>query len=181
MKDGGVTDLAAAFPDLTFDRPAPRVLRITLDGPGLNSVNHAVHRQLADVWRAVDEDDETNAVVLRGAGKAFSAGGSFDLLESLVTDDAMRAQIMSEARDLVFNVIECSKVIVSAIHGPAVGAGLVVALLADVSVAARHRADHRRPHAPRRGRWRSRRDLLAAAVRHGEGQVLPAHVRRDVG
>ena len=65
-----MTDLAASFPDLTFDRPAPRVLRITLDGPGLNSVNHAVHRQLADVWRAVDEDDETNAVVLRGAGKA---------------------------------------------------------------------------------------------------------------
>ena len=113
------------------------MLRITLDGPGLNSVNHAVHRQLADVWRAVDEDDETNTVVLRGAGKAFSAGGSFDLLESLVTDDAMRAQIMSEARDLVFNVIDCSKLIVSAIHGPAVGAGLVVALLADVSVAAR--------------------------------------------
>ena len=82
-------------------------------------------------------DDETNVVVLRGAGKAFSAGGSFDLLESLVTDDASAAQIMSEARDLVFNVIECSKVIVSAIHGPAVGAGLVVALLADVSVAAR--------------------------------------------
>ena len=68
------------------------MLRITLDGPGLNSVNHAVHRQLADVWRAVDEDDETNTVVLRGAGKAFSAGGSFDLLESLVTDDAMRAR-----------------------------------------------------------------------------------------
>src|SRR6185369_13013091 len=71
----GVTDLSASFPDLTFDRPAPRMLRITLDGPGLNSVNHAVHRQLADVWRAVDEDAETNAVVLRGAGKAFSAGG----------------------------------------------------------------------------------------------------------
>ncbi len=132
-----MTDLAAAFPDLTFDRPAERVLRITLDGPGLNSVNHTVHRQLADVWRAVDDDEETNVVLLRGAGKAFSAGGSFDLLESLVNDEAARAQVMSEARDLVFNVIECSKVIVSAIHGPAVGAGLVVALLADVSVAAR--------------------------------------------
>ncbi len=44
---------------------------------------------------------------------------------------------MREARDLVYNVINCSKPIVSAIHGPAVGAGLVVALLADVSVAAR--------------------------------------------
>jgi enoyl-CoA hydratase len=45
--------------------------------------------------------------------------------------------VLREARDLVFNVIECSKPIVSAIHGPAVGAGLVAAILADVSVAGR--------------------------------------------
>jgi enoyl-CoA hydratase len=44
---------------------------------------------------------------------------------------------MREARDLVFNVINCSKPIVSAIHGPAVGAGLVAGILADVSVVAR--------------------------------------------
>ena len=44
---------------------------------------------------------------------------------------------MREARDLVFNVIDCSKPIVSAIHGPAVGAGLVAGLLADVSVVGR--------------------------------------------
>ena len=49
----------------------------------------------------------------------------------------MRARVMREARDLVYNVINCSKPIVSAIHGPAVGAGLVAALLADVSIAAR--------------------------------------------
>jgi enoyl-CoA hydratase len=132
-----VTDFYAAFPDLTFDRPAAGVLRITLDAPGLNAVSPAVHRQLADVWRAVDRDPETNVALLRGAGKAFSAGGSFDLLESLVEDKSARTEVMFEARDLVFNVIDCSKVIVSAIHGPAVGAGLVVALLADVSVAAR--------------------------------------------
>jgi enoyl-CoA hydratase len=132
-----VTDFYAAFPDLTFDRPAAGVLRITLDAPGLNAVSPAVHRQLADVWRTVDRDPETNVALLRGAGKAFSAGGSFDLLESLVEDKSARTEVMFEARDLVFNVIDCSKVIVSAIHGPAVGAGLVVALLADVSVAAR--------------------------------------------
>ena len=43
-----------AFPDLTFDRPSDGVLRITLDGPGLNAVGPDVHRQLADVWLTVD-------------------------------------------------------------------------------------------------------------------------------
>ncbi|MBK9178605.1 MAG: enoyl-CoA hydratase/isomerase family protein [Acidimicrobiales bacterium] len=124
-------------PDLTFDRPAAGVLRITLDAPGLNAVNHAVHRQLADVWLTIDRDPETNVAVLQGAGKAFSAGGSFELLDSLMSDYAVRTRVMREARDLVFNVIGCSKPIVSAIHGPAVGAGLVAGILADVSVVAR--------------------------------------------
>ena len=126
-----------AFPGLTFDRPADGVLRITLDGPGLNSVGPEVHRELADVWLTVDRDPETRVVLLRGAGKAFSAGGSFDLLQSMMDDYAVRTRVMREARDLVFNVINCSKIVVSAIHGPAVGAGLVAGILADVSVVAR--------------------------------------------
>lgn len=130
-------DPYAAFPDLTFDRPSPGVLRVTLDAPGLNAVDHAVHRQLADVWLAIDRDPDTRVAVLQGAGRAFSSGGSFDLLDSLMEDYAVRTRVMREARDLVFNVIGCSKPIVSAIHGAAVGAGLAAALLADVSVAGR--------------------------------------------
>jgi len=126
-----------AFPHLRFDRPAAGVLRITLDGPGLNAVDHEVHRELADVWLAVDRDPDTNVAVIQGAGKAFSAGGSFELLDDMMSDYAVRTRVMREARDLVFNVINCAKPVVSAIHGPAVGAGLVAALLADVSVVGR--------------------------------------------
>ena len=50
----------------------------------------------------------------------------------------LRGWDIEEARDLVWNVINCSKPIVSAVHGPAVGAGLVAALLADVSVVGRN-------------------------------------------
>ncbi len=130
-------DRYAAFDGLTFDRPAPAVLRITLDGPGLNAVGPDVHRQLADVWLTVDRDPDTNVALLRGAGKAFSAGGSFELLDDLTNDHAARVRVLREARDLVFNVINCSKPIVSAVHGAAVGAGLVAAILADVSVVGR--------------------------------------------
>src|SRR5437762_1536823 len=125
------------FPHLRFDRPEDGVLRITMDGPGLNAVGPDVHRELADIWLTVDRDPDTRVALLRGAGKAFSAGGSFELLDDIVSDYAIRTRVMREARDLVYNVINCSKPIVSAIHGPAVGAGLVAGLLADVSITTR--------------------------------------------
>jgi enoyl-CoA hydratase len=125
------------YPSFTFDRPAEGVLRITFDGPGLNAVSPDAHRELADVWITIDRDPATRVVVLQGAGKGLSSGGSFDLIDEMVSDHDRRTRVMREARDLVRNVIDCSKPIVSAIHGPAVGAGLVAAMLADVSIAAR--------------------------------------------
>jgi len=130
-------DPYAAYTCLRFERPAPHVLEIVLDGPNLNAVGPDAHRDLADVWLAVDRDPDVRVALLTGAGKAFSAGGSFELIEQIVEDYEARTRVMREARDLVHNVIDCSKPIVSAIHGPAVGAGLVAALLADVSVAGR--------------------------------------------
>ena len=132
-----MTDPYDEFTGLTFDRPEAGVLRITLDGPGLNAVGIDTHRQLADVWPVVDRDPQTRVALLRGAGTAFSSGGSFELIDAVISDYATRTRVMREARDLVFNVINCSKPVVSAIHGPAVGAGLVAALLADVSVVGR--------------------------------------------
>jgi enoyl-CoA hydratase len=125
------------FPHLTFERPADGVLRIVLDAPGLNAVNQDVHRELADVWLAVDRDPAVRVALLQGAGKAFSAGGSFELVDEVIGSYEGRLRVLREARDLVLNVINCSKPIVSAMHGPAVGAGLVAGLLADVSVVSR--------------------------------------------
>jgi enoyl-CoA hydratase len=132
-----VPDLYADFPHLRVDRPAPHVLRITMDAPGLNAVSREAHRELADIWLAVDRDHDTHVAVLQGAGKGFSAGGDFDLLQAMTDDYAVRTQVLREARDLVFNVINCSKVVVSAIHGPAVGAGLAAGMLADISIVGR--------------------------------------------
>jgi enoyl-CoA hydratase len=132
-----MSDPYAEYSELKFERPRPGVLAVVLDGPGLNSVNQRMHRELADVWRTIDRDPEVRIALIRGAGKAFSAGGSFDLIDGVIGDHATRLRIMREARDLVYNVIDCSKPIVSAIHGPAVGAGLVAGLLADISVVGR--------------------------------------------
>lgn len=125
------------FPSLGFERPEPGILHIILDGPNLNAVGAEAHRELAEVWVAVDRDPATRVALLSGAGRGFSAGGSFELIESIVTDFEARSRVLREARDLVLNLLGCSKPVVSAIHGPAVGAGLVAGLLADVSVVAR--------------------------------------------
>jgi len=129
-------DRYARYQRLLFDRPADGVLRVTMNNPGrLNSADAIMHAELASIWRDVDADDSVRAVVLTGAGDAFSAGGDFDMIEEIMDDFETRARIFREARDIVFNIIECSKPVVSAIRGPAVGAGLVCGLLADISIA----------------------------------------------
>src|SRR5438094_6483500 len=126
----------AAFPSLELDRPATHVLRLTLRAPGrLNAVSGTMHGELAEVWKAIGDDDETRAVVVRGADGAFSAGGDLDLVLEIANDQATRLRVFHEARDLVYNVVNCPKPIVSAMAGPAVGAGLAVGLLADISIA----------------------------------------------
>ena len=133
-----MTDRYARYTRLKFDRPLDRVLRVTMNRPErLNAADQAMHSELGEVWRDIDADPDINAVVLTGAGKAFSAGGDFDMIQEIMDDPQVRARNWKEARDLVYNVINCSKPIVSAIRGSAVGAGLVAGLLADISIVAK--------------------------------------------
>lgn len=131
-----MTALYADYKWLLFDKPSPGVLRITLNRPErLNALDHDGHRELAYVWQTVDKDPDVSAVLLRGAGRAFSAGGDFSVVEDLIDGHDARLRMWREARDLVYNIINCSKPIVSAIHGSVVGAGMAAALLADIPVA----------------------------------------------
>ena len=124
------------FPSLDLDRPEEGILRLTLRAPGrLNAVSEAQHGELARVWQAIGRDEETRAVLVRGADGAFSSGGDLDLVLAIADDAQTRRRVFHEARDLVYNLLACPTPIVSAITGPAVGAGLVVGLLADVSLA----------------------------------------------
>ena len=126
------------FPSLRVERAEHGVLHVVLDSPGLNAVGPQMHRDLADIWPAIGRDPDVRAVLVRGEGKAFSSGGSFDLIDETMGGFDDRMRIMREARDLVLNMVNLDKPVISAIHGAAVGAGLVVALLADVSVAGRN-------------------------------------------
>jgi len=133
-----MSDRYEKYTKLQIDFPAERVLRITFNRPETyNSVDAETHTELTHIWRHVDADPGVNAVIITGAGKAFSAGGDFSLIKTIIDDPVARMANWKEAKDLVYNVINCNKPIISAINGVAVGAGLVVGILADVSIAAK--------------------------------------------
>src|SRR3954462_6666147 len=126
------------FSRVLIDRPHPRVMRVVMNRPEkLNAADGEMHADLTEIWRVIDTDPSVNAVLLTGAGKAFSAGGDLDLVDKMIADFDTRMRVWKEARDMVYNLINCSKPVVSAINGAAVGAGLVLAILADVSIAAK--------------------------------------------
>jgi enoyl-CoA hydratase len=111
-------------------------LWLTLDRPEvLNAANARMHTELVEVWNTIGRDPDVHVAVVTGAGRAFSAGGDLGLVENAYRNPEEIGRILDEARDLVYNILRCDKPIVSAINGPAVGAGLVVALLADISIA----------------------------------------------
>jgi enoyl-CoA hydratase len=125
------------YHQLTFDRRDHGVLLITIDRPDkYNAADEELHGELARVWRDVDADPATRVAVITGAGRAFSAGGDLAMVERMAGDYDRVQHMLREMSDLVYNIIDCDKPIVSAINGVAVGAGVVVALLADIAIAA---------------------------------------------
>ena len=130
-----MTDPHAKYTRLRFDRPHPKVLRVTMNNGKMNTADNALHAELAEIWRDVDRDPGVNVAILTGAGKVFSAGGDFGMIQENISDFDSRARQWREAKDIVYNLINCSKPVVSAMRGVAVGAGLVCGILADVSIA----------------------------------------------
>ncbi|MTD43766.1 enoyl-CoA hydratase/isomerase family protein [Conexibacter sp. W3-3-2] len=122
---------------LLFERRENGVLLITINRPDVyNATDERLHWELANVWLDVGKDDETRVAVITGAGKAFSAGGDLAMVEGQLGDFKAIRGIFEEASDLVYNIVDCPKPVISAINGVAVGAGLAVALMADISIIA---------------------------------------------
>ena len=128
----------ADYQHLRIDHTPQGVTEVVFDKPDrLNAVDAEGHSELTRVWNDLDGDPDTRVILLRAEGRAFSAGGDFSLIQSMIDDPNSHRRTLREARDLVRNIIECSKPTVSAINGPAVGAGLAAALLADIPLAGR--------------------------------------------
>ncbi|MBI3991799.1 MAG: enoyl-CoA hydratase/isomerase family protein [Candidatus Lambdaproteobacteria bacterium] len=125
----------AQFQHLLFERKDDGVLLITINRPDkLNAANARLHWELANVWPAVGADEATRVAVITGAGRAFCVGGDADWAATWPGDFKAAAHVVKEASDIVYNIVNLDKPVISAINGLAMGAGLAVALLADISV-----------------------------------------------
>jgi enoyl-CoA hydratase len=123
------------FEHLVFDRRPDGVVVVTLDRPEvLNAANVRMHREMSEVWAVIDADPDARVSVVTGAGRAFSAGGDLDMIATMTEDYGAVLEQWRDARTIVECMLSADKPVVSAINGVAVGAGLAVALMADISV-----------------------------------------------
>jgi enoyl-CoA hydratase len=126
------------FQFLTFDHKPNGVLLITINRPEvMNATNARLHWELTRIWNVIHEDDATKVAVITGAGdEAFSAGGDLEWVAGMVGNPKAVSNTLVEAGEVVYNMMACDKPIISAINGVAVGAGLAVAFLSDISIMA---------------------------------------------
>ena len=125
----------ADYQHLAFERRPNGVVLVTINRPEvLNATNDRLHWELTQIWLTLDADASARVAVVTGAGRAFSAGGDLAMVDANSSDPKRLARTMREASDIVYNMINLDKPVISAINGVAVGAGLVVALLSDISI-----------------------------------------------
>lgn len=127
----------ADFEHLSFERHANGVVLVIFDRPErANAANERMHDEMTEVWPTIGRDRDARVAVVTGRGKAFSAGGDLkqhdDPADGLAPERILRSGQV--ALDIVYNMLNLSKPIISAINGVAVGAGLAVALTADISI-----------------------------------------------
>ena len=104
-----MSDRYAKYQSLELDYPMDRVLRITLNKPETyNSLDKDGHREMAYIWRDIDEDPDISAVLLCAKGRAFSSGGDFGMIQENMDSHEALTNAWKEARDLVYNIINCA-------------------------------------------------------------------------
>jgi enoyl-CoA hydratase len=104
--------------------------------PSRNAMDLETHREVGQILSRMVDDDGVDILVVTGTDEAFSSGGDFSMIKRAIDSVDERAAVLQDTRRLVYEIINFPKVIISAIEGPAVGAGLAVAMLADISIAA---------------------------------------------
>lgn len=123
---------------LLIDVDADGICTITMNRPDvLNAAGGPMHPELEHIWLDINEDERIRAVILTGAGRAFSAGGDLKgMAQRVGTPDNFRHSLRAPAntRRLWQNMVEVQPPVIAAINGDAMGLGCSLALFCDITV-----------------------------------------------
>jgi len=123
------------YQTIKFDRRG-RVLTMTLNRPeALNAVSGRLHTELSHLFYDVQLDEDSDILVLTGAGRAFSAGGDFQQMIKANKAESIHGDLL-EAKKMIYGLLDLEKPIISKINGDAMGLGATLALFCDVIFAA---------------------------------------------
>ena len=115
------------------------VLHVTLDRPEtMNAIDEELHADLQRLFTDVAQDDSTNVVVITGAGRAFSAGGNIEAMQTLIDRPHLFVKEGAKGKQLIFSILDCPKPIIAKVNGAAIGLGATIALFCDIIIAAQH-------------------------------------------
>lgn len=110
-----------------------RILTLTMNRPAvLNAFNARMHVEITEALRFADRDEGSDVILLTGAGRVFSAGGDLSRMEECIANPAEFDRDASDAKRLVFSLLDIDKPVVAKVNGHAVGLGATIALLCDV-------------------------------------------------
>ncbi|MCR5859699.1 enoyl-CoA hydratase/isomerase family protein [Mesorhizobium sp. J428] len=116
-----------------------RKLTLTLSNPAaLNAVTARMHAELSTIFIDAGQDDETDVVVLTGAGTAFCAGGDINWMQTLLDAPGGMAGIGIEGRRIIHSLLDLDKPVICRMNGDAIGLGATLALFCDVVIADRN-------------------------------------------
>ena len=126
----------SGYKNILFERNG-RVLNVTFNRPEkLNAFNNELHREMTRLFPDISEDQDSDIIVLTGAGRAFSAGGDLDFLEECRRNPPVFYDTLREARAIIMGILDCDKPIICRLNGDAVGLGATLALFCDIIIAA---------------------------------------------
>jgi enoyl-CoA hydratase len=110
-----------------------RVLTIMLNRPDqLNATDETMHTEISYIFHEISGEPDIDIVVLTGAGRAFSAGGSYESMQLSIDNPSHFDHTAIEAKRMVFSMLDCQKPIIAKVNGHAVGFGCTLALYADI-------------------------------------------------
>jgi enoyl-CoA hydratase len=133
---GGDPSCTDAHPAVVVDRLGS-VARVTLARPEkANAMDAEITDALLGAVLALRNDPDVHAMVLTGQGGAFSAGGDFETIRAMRDDRSLRDTVLAAHQELFWVMTRLPFPTVAAVNGPAVGAGVTVALLCDLVVMA---------------------------------------------